>query len=293
MKKWILAIIVIVALVLLFFYVKGVFENKITLNPIAFQVGPFYIHWYGIIIASGIILCYFIGRHIGMKQGMNDEHIAEGIIVCIFTGIAGARLYYVFSEWDMYKNNPLEIFMTWHGGLAIYGGVIGGIIGAFLYTKFRKKCSFTLLQGMDLAAALLPLAQCIGRWGNFFNYEAYGSPTNLPWKMFIPFQYRMPGYETYEYFHPTFLYESTWDFITFSILLFFYLKKRKHNGETTALYFIVYSIGRIFIEQLRLDSLYWGELRAAQVTGILLLALGIGLFFFFRKNGKPILSKTA
>jgi phosphatidylglycerol:prolipoprotein diacylglycerol transferase len=193
----------------------------------------------------------------------------------------------------MYKNNPLEIFMTWHGGLAIYGGVIGGIIGAFLYTKFRKKCSFTLLQGMDLAAALLPLAQCIGRWGNFFNYEAYGSPTNLPWKMFIPFQYRMPGYETYEYFHPTFLYESTWDFITFSILLFFYLKKRKHNGETTALYFIVYSIGRIFIEQLRLDSLYWGELRAAQVTGILLLALGIGLFFFFRKNGKPILSKTA
>ena len=293
MKKWIVAIIAIVALVLLFFFVKGVFDNSIQLNPVAFKIGPFYIHWYGIVIAAGIILCYIIGSRIGVKQGMNEEHMAEAIIVCIFFGIAGARLYYVFSQWDLYKNNLLEIFMTWHGGLAIYGGVLGALLGGALYTRFRKNCSFTLFQGTDIAAAMLPLGQAIGRWGNFFNYEAYGSPTDLPWKMFIPFPYRMPGYEGFEYFHPTFLYESAWDILTFCVLFFFYAKKRKNHGETTALYFIVYSLGRIFVESLRLDSLYWGDWRAAQVTGVILMAVGILLFVYFRKKGKPIVKQTA
>ncbi len=291
MKKWIVAIIAIVALVLLFFFVKGVFDNSIQLNPVALKIGPFYIHWYGIVIAAGIIFCYIIGSRIGVKQGMNEEHMAEAIIVCIFFGIAGARLYYVFSQWDLYKNNLLEIFMTWHGGLAIYGGVLGALVGGALYTRFRKNCSFTLFQGTDLAAALLPLGQAIGRWGNFFNYEAYGSPTDLPWKMFIPFSHRMPGYESFEYFHPTFLYESAWDILTFCILFFFYAKKRKNHGETTALYFVVYSLGRIFVEQLRLDSLYWGGWRAAQVTGVILVVIGVLLFTYFRKKGQSIVKK--
>ena len=291
MKKWIVAIIAIVALVLLFFFVKGVFDNSIQLNPVALKIGPFYIHWYGIVIAAGIIFCYIIGSRIGVKQGMSEEHMAEAIIVCIFFGIAGARLYYVFSQWDLYKNNLLEIFMTWHGGLAIYGGVLGALVGGALYTRFRKNCSFTLFQGTDLAAALLPLGQAIGRWGNFFNYEAYGSPTDLPWKMFIPFSHRMPGYESFEYFHPTFLYESAWDILTFCILFFFYAKKRKNHGETTALYFVVYSLGRIFVEQLRLDSLYWGGWRAAQVTGVILVVIGVLLFTYFRKKGQSIVKK--
>ncbi|HOD90877.1 MAG TPA: prolipoprotein diacylglyceryl transferase [Thermotogota bacterium] len=288
MKKWIVAIIAIVALVLLGFFVKGVFDNTIQLHPIAFRVGPFEVHWYGIVIAAGIIFCYLIASRIGMRQGMNEEHMAEAIIVCLFFGIAGARLYYVFSQWDMYKDNPLEIFMTWRGGLAIYGGVLGALLGAVLYTRYRKNCSFTLFQGTDLAATFLPLGQAIGRWGNFFNYEAYGSPTDLPWKMFIPLSYRMQGYERYDYFHPTFLYESAWDILTFCILFYFYTKKRKHHGEVTALYFIVYSFGRIFVESLRLDSLYWGGWRAAQVTGVALLVIGLLMLFYFRKKGRPI-----
>jgi len=288
MKKWIVAIIAIVALVLLGFFVKGVFDNTIQLHPIAFRVGPFEVHWYGIVIAAGIIFCYLIASRIGMRQGMNEEHMAEAIIVCLFFGIAGARLYYVFSQWDMYKDNPLEIFLTRRGGLAIYGVVLGGFFALTLYTRSKKNCSFTLFQVTDLAAAFLPLGQAIGRWGNFFNYEAYGSPTDLPWKMFIPFPHRMQGYERYEYFHPTFLYESVWDVLTFCILLFYYTKKRKRHGEVTALYFVVYSLGRIFIESLRLDSLYWGTWRAAQVTGVTLIVIGLLSFFFFRKKGHPI-----
>lgn len=287
MKKWVLFIFGGAFVVFLFFYLKLAFQNSISLNPIAFQVGPFSIHWYGIIIAGGIILCYFICRNIGMSEGMNDEHIAEGIIVSIFTGIIGARTYYVLSQWPMYKNNLVTVFMTWQGGLAIYGGVIGGIVGLYLYTKIRKNCSFGFLQALDLGAALVPLGQAIGRWGNFFNYEAYGKPTNLPWKMFIPYQYRMDGFQTEEFFHPTFLYESMWDFLTFAILMYYYRNKRKNIGEATSLYFIVYSFGRFFIESLRLDSLYWGNQRAAQVTSSFLFVLGIGMFIYFKKAGKP------
>jgi len=149
-----------------------------------------------------------------------------------------------------------------------------------------KKSSFTFLQGFDIAALMLPLAQAIGRWGNFCNHEAYGKPTDLPWKMYIPPRFRMPGYEAFEFFHPTFLYESLWNIGIFVFLFWFYKNKRKNFGEILALYMIFYSIARFFIEGLRLDSLYWGEYRAAQITSVLLIIFGLLLFVLVRKYGK-------
>jgi len=286
MKKIMIAVIVLAALIGMFFFLRASFSNELNIDPVALSLGPFEVHWYGIIIASGIILCYIIGRRYALKEGIDDEQVAEAIIVGVFTGIIGARLYYVFSRWDVYSGMPGEIFKTWHGGMAIHGGVLGAMLGIFLYTRFRKNCTFTFFQGFDIAALMLPLAQAIGRWGNFANHEAYGKPTDLPWKMYVPPKFRMPGYESFEFFHPTFLYESAWNVGVFFLLLWFYKKKRKNFGEILALYMIFYSIARFFIESLRLDSLWWGDLRAAHVISIILIIAGIILFALIRKYGK-------
>lgn len=288
MKKFIVGILIVLCVIGMFFFLKASFANEIVIEPILFSMGPFAIHWYGIIIASGIIIAYILGRRFAIKEGIDDEHVAEALIVGVITGIVGARLYYVFSRWDIYSQAPGEIFKTWHGGMAIHGGVIGAMIGVFIYTRLRKKVSFTFFQGFDIAALMLPLAQAIGRWGNFCNHEAYGTPTDLPWKMYVPPMYRMPGYQSFEFFHPTFLYESLWNVGVFIFLVWFYKNRRRKYGEILALYMILYSVARFFIEGLRLDSLYWGELRAAQVTSVLLVIAGVALFVLIRKFGKDV-----
>ncbi|HPE67745.1 MAG TPA: prolipoprotein diacylglyceryl transferase [Thermotogota bacterium] len=285
-KRWIWWVVLVAGIVGAFFFLRANFRNDMFVHPVLFSVGPFQIHWYGVIIATGIIISYLIGRRYAIAEGIEDEHIAEGIIIGVFSGIVGARLWYVFSRWEVYSGNLSEIFMTWHGGMAIHGGVLGGMLGVFLYTRLRKKCSFGYLQAFDIASMMFPLAQGIGRWGNFFNHEAYGGPTDLPWKMYVPPLYRMPGFEGVEYFHPTFLYESIWNFCVFAFLLWYYKTKRKNFGEVLGLYLVLYSLARFFIEGLRLDSLWWGPLRAAQVTSVILIAIGIALFVWARKKGK-------
>jgi len=221
---------------------------------------------------------------------INPEHLDEALFWAIIFGILGARIYYVIFMWkDFYSKYPSEIFKIWHGGLAIHGAVIGGIFSVYLYTKLKKDCSFSFLQGLDLFASVLPLGQALGRWGNFFNYEAYGSPTNLPWGMYVPPSHRMPGYENFTKFHPTFLYESIIDFLIFLILYNYDLKKKNH-GETTALYFIFYSINRFWIESLRTDSLYFRSFRVAQLISIVLFMIGIIMFIYlrFQKNKKEV-----
>jgi len=284
-KKTIFIIISLAAIVGLFFFLKANFANEMYVDPTILTIGPLKINWYGFLIASGIVLCYMIGRKLAMNEGVKDEQVAEAVIISVLFAIVGARLYYVFSTWEMFSENPIEIFMTWHGGLAIHGGVIGAMLGLFLFTRLRKKCTFTFFQGADYAALLLPLGQGIGRWGNFFNHEAYGSPTDLPWKMYVPPQFRMWGYENFEFFHPTFLYESVWDIMIFAFMFWIFKNKRKKFGEMVAYYFILYSIGRFFIEGLRLDSLYWGELRAAQVISVILIVSGFILLYLLRKFG--------
>ncbi|MFA6656004.1 MAG: prolipoprotein diacylglyceryl transferase [Mesotoga sp.] len=291
MKKRVVLISVAAAsAVALFFFLRAVFSGKLILNPVIVEsLGPFSIRWYGVMIATGIIVAYILGRHQGLKEGIKEDYMIEGVFIGIIFGVLGARIYYVVFNYELYKGDFWSIFRTWDGGLAIHGAFFAALIVTFLYVKLRKKAELRFLQVTDIFTAVLPLAQAIGRWGNFLNYEAYGSPTDLPWRMFVPSRYRMPGYSGYDYFHPTFLYESLANIVIFSFL-YWYLGKRRNFGEVTALYMIFYSIVRFFVEGLRLDSLYIGktDVRTAQVVSVVLLFAGITLFMLSRYKGKPV-----
>lgn len=270
----------------LFFFLRAVFSGHLIVDPILIRIGNFGIRWYAVLIAFGIILAYLLGREEMKRERINEDHVVEALFYGVITGVVFARAYYVLFNLDYYLKNPKEIFMTWKGGMAIHGGIFAAFLVLYLYTKFKKNVSFTFLQGLDILFTYFPLAQAIGRWGNFFNYEAFGKPTDLPWKMFVPLSRRPIGYEKFSYFHPTFLYESLWDLMTFAILYTYIKRFRKNFGEVFALYLIIYSIGRYFIEGLRLDSLYLGTLRVAQLVSVVFIVFGILLFTHVRKKGR-------
>ncbi|MGQ9855351.1 MAG: prolipoprotein diacylglyceryl transferase [Fervidobacterium sp.] len=277
-KKLIIAAVLLIAAVFLFLFLKEVFAGNIILRDYIFKIGKFQLRWYSVCIASGILVAYFLGRRrlrdssLRLPYTLKPEDLDEGLFWGIIFGILGARTYYVVFNWSYYSRYPSEIWKIWHGGLAIHGGIFAAFATIFVYSKIKKYFSF--FQATDLFTSVLPLAQAIGRWGNFFNYEAYGRPTTLPWGMFVPPERRMPGYDVERFFHPTFLYESLWNIAVFCVLYFLIEKRKKYYGETTALYLIMYSLGRFWIESLRLDSLMAGRLRAAQVVSILLIILG-------------------
>jgi len=285
LKKILWASVIAITILLIFFFLKPVFSGNIILNSVIFRLGKLQVRWYGVLIASGIIIAYVVARVRIKAENINEDQVIEGLFYGVIAGVIGARIYYVIFNWDYFSKNPSDIFKTWNGGLAIHGAIIAAIIVAFLYTRLKKNVTFGFLQILDIALMVFPLAQAIGRWGNFFNYEAFGKPTDLPWKMFVPVQNRPFAYRKFEYFHPTFLYESIWDLIVFSILFTYTKKYRRNFGETAALYMIFYSIGRFFIERLRLDSLYMGSLRTAQVISVVLIILGVLLFAYLRRKG--------
>ena len=229
---------------------------EFTLNRVACTVFGKDIYWYGIIICVGFILAALYVNSRTKDFGITSDNLTDCLIICVPLGIICARIYYVVFEWGYYSQHPDEIIAIWKGGIAIYGGIIGTLIGLYVYSRV-KKLSFASL--CDLAAFGLLIGQCIGRWGNFVNGEAHGGPTTLPWGMTIDDQSMV---------HPTFLYESLWNLIGF-ILLHFYSKKRKFKGEMALLYVAWYGAGRAWIEGLRTDSLYIGSVRVSQLLAIL------------------------
>lgn len=268
----------------LFFFLKTVFSGELIVRDYIFQVGRFQLRWYSVCIATGIFTAYFLARRHLKNYPIKPEDLDEGVFWGILSGILGARIYYVIFNWGYYSRNPSEIWKIWHGGLAIHGAIFAVLLMIFIYSKVKGY--FTFFHATDLFTSVLPVGQAIGRWGNFFNYEAYGRPTNLPWKMYVPPDRRLPGFDDFEYFHPTFLYESLWNIGVF-IFLYFYMEKKKRNyGETTALYLVLYSVGRFWIESLRLDSLMAGGLRAAQVVSIILIIIGTSWYAYLRGKTK-------
>lgn len=225
---------------------------EFTLNRVACTVLGKDIYWYGIIICAGFILAALYVNSRTKEFGITSDNLMDCLIICVPLGIICARIYYVVFEWSYYAEHPGEIIAIWKGGIAIYGGIIGTLIGLFVYSRV-KKLSFASL--CDLAAFGLLIGQCIGRWGNFVNGEAHGGPTSLPWGMTI---------DGGSMVHPTFFYESLWNLIGF-ILLHFYSKKRKFKGEMALLYVTWYGAGRAWIEGLRTDSLYIGPVRVSQL----------------------------
>lgn len=243
------------------------------MNPIAFSIFGLEIRWYGIFIAMAMLIASTFVLRKGKAMGLKEDDIMDLVIWVLPSAIIGARLHYVlFYDLSYYMSQPLEILNLRAGGLAIHGGVIAGVLAGYIVTRI-KKMPFVKLA--DIVAPVLILGQAIGRWGNFFNGEAHGGPTDLPWGIMVDGQK----------VHPTFLYESVWDFIIF-LLLFKLLNHKKFDGQVAALYLILYSIGRYFIEGLRTDSLMVGPFRTAQVISLLMIALGGIIYQWGLKNLK-------
>ncbi len=237
------------------------------------QIGPITLRWYGLLIASGALLGLTLATREAVRRGLDPDALTTATLVAMLTGFIGARAYYVAFNWELYAGRPWDIPAIWKGGLAIHGGMLAGLLGAWLYMRARR---LPLLPYLDVAAPSVVLAQAIGRWGNFFNSEAYGRPTDLPWKLYIPPERRVPGFERFEFFHPTFLYESFWNVAVFLVLVFV-LRRRleRYPGALFLCYLGLYSVGRFFVEGLRLDSLTAGGLRAAQLMSLLLIVVAV------------------
>ena len=225
--------------------------------PRSLEIGPLNIYLYGIIIALGMVLAVVYGCRRGKAFGISADDITDGVLWIVPFAILCARLYYCVFSWDTYKDNLISILYIWEGGLAIYGGVLGAALGVAVFCRFKK---IKLPALLDLVALGFLIGQSIGRWGNFFNREAFGAATDSFFRMGLMNMYT----ETWEYYHPTFLYESLWNAVGF-VLLHFLSKRRKYDGQIALGYVAWYGLGRTFIEGLRVDSLYWGPFRVSQV----------------------------
>ena len=247
-------------------------------GPIIFQLGPLAIRWYGLLIASAVLIGVSLSQYLAEKRHVNPELLGDLAIWLVLGAIPCARIYYVAFEWPQYAQRPEDILAIWKGGIAIHGAILGGTIAALIFGKIQRVSFWQLA---DLIAPSAILGQAIGRWGNFFNSEAFGSPTDLPWKLYIPPNSRPIAYANFEYFHPTFLYESLWNLTVFGLLVTLFFrdlqgKIRLKTGALFLVYIAAYSSGRVWIEGLRTDSLMLGPLRAAQMVSLTGIVLGLG-----------------
>lgn len=248
-----------------------------TPNPIALHLGPLEIRWYGLLILTGAILGAFVATQEAKRKGENPDIVWDALLWVLPTGLLGARLYHVASAWDLYKDDLLRIVTDWRG-LGIYGAIAGGFLALWLYCRLNKQ---NLVRWLDIGAPGIILAQAIGRWGNFFNQELYGKPTDLPWAIYIDPAHRLPGYEQFERFHPTFLYESLWN-LTMCLLLLWVARRYTHwllEGDVFLLYIAFYGVGRAWVQTLRLDQWIVGQsIPFEQVLpAALALLAGIGI----------------
>jgi phosphatidylglycerol:prolipoprotein diacylglycerol transferase len=254
----------------------------------AFEIFGLPIYWYGIIIALAFLSAVLLGLRSCRKYDIEPDNVLDMVLFAAPAAIIGARLYYVIFSWDQYKDNLIDIFKVRDGGLAVYGGVIAAALVAWIYARVKK---MSFLNIMDFAAPYIVLGQGIGRWGNFVNQEAFGTATQLPWRMNgdIPDKYLSGLTNALDPakwgVHPTFLYESLWDFAVFFFLLWYRKKKKKLTGEVLFLYLIFYGIGRFIIEGLRTDSLYLGSIRVSQMLSALLV-LAFAVLFIYRRRKK-------
>ena len=256
----------------------------IEIDPVrAFRIGPLNIHMYGLIIACGLIAAVLYACRRSKQFGLKEDDIIDGVLWVTPFAILCARAYYCAFSWDMYRDNPISVLYIWEGGLAIYGGVLGALVGVTVFCLIKKIRIGALL---DLVALGFLIGQSAGRWGNFFNREAFGAPTES--------FFRMGLLNTYtgqvEYYHPTFLYESVWNLCGF-VLLHFLSKKRRYDGQIALRYAAWYGLGRAMIEGLRMDSLWWGPFRVSQLLAAVscIAAVTVLLVNHFRPHGEDAL----
>ncbi len=235
-------------------------------GAIAIEIGPLAIRWYGIFTAAAILVGLWLVDRQARIEGLPAEDVSSCIGWSIAAGYVGARLYEVAFNWDYYGRNWAKIPAVWEGGLAIHGGLIVGCATGIALVAWRR---LPVLRTMDIAGPAFAIAQAIGRWGNFFNEEAFGRPTDLAWKLYISPAHRPPEYRSAEFFHPAFLYESLWDLAVFVVLVRV-LRPRWHDrpGALFFWYIGLYSIGRFAIESIRVDSFWAGSYRVPQLASL-------------------------
>jgi len=248
------------------------FLNTHVPNPVAFEILGVSIMWYGVLIGVGALLCAAIVYWRAPRHDILSEKTLEIFIICLIAGLIGARIYYILFNWSHFGGDFMAMINVRQGGLAVHGGLILGFLVGYLLTK---RLRIEPLNGFDLFAPGVVLAQSIGRWGNFFNSEAHGGPTDLPWGILI----------NGELVHPTFLYESILCFVIFWILIFID-NRRTFHGQTFFWYGVLYSFGRFFIEELRTDSLMLGMFKQAQVISVLIFIICVALLVIFSRTKK-------
>ena len=287
-------------------------------GPELFQLGPFSLRWYGLLIAISVLVGLNLSGELASKKGLKKSLINDLLPILVLASVIGARIYYVAFEWRNYTgknfwssinflnlNIPIPSALEiWGGGIAIHGALIMGTLSIIFFCRWRKEPFWDVI---DVLVPSVALGQAIGRWGNFFNNEAFGIPTSLPWKLFIPYGFRPEIFSTQDYFHPTFLYESIWNIFVFGILIFLFRKANKReitlpSGSLSCLYLITYSLGRLWIEALRTDPLCLGGvppfceggLRIAQLISLILISAGlVGLWrIYISKKALPDPSLT-
>ena len=264
-------------------------------GPLVFQLGPFALRWYGLLIALAVLLGLALASRLAKARGIDPVLVADLLPLLVLGAVIGARVYYVALEWRQYAGNWGEMIAIWRGGIAIHGALLGGILTTVIYCRWRRQAFWPLL---DVLVPAVALGQAIGRWGNFFNSEAFGLPTDLPWKLRIPVENRPVEFMGDLYFHPTFLYESIWNLgVCVLLLLLFRSASRRRialpPGALSCVYLMSYSTGRLWIEGLRIDPLCLmaeppfctGGLRMAQLVSLVLIALGgLGLWQLYGKQ---------
>ncbi|NYB73931.1 MULTISPECIES: prolipoprotein diacylglyceryl transferase [Sedimentibacter] len=241
------------------------------MDPVAFRIFGIDIMWYGVLISLGVLLGVFFALREAKRTGFKGDDVLDFLLMAIPAAIVGARAYYVIFTWDYYNGNISEIINIRNGGLAIHGALIAGVITGILFCKKRK---INVLELLDILIPSVALGQAIGRWGNFVNQEAHGGPTDLPWGIVVNGQK----------VHPTFLYESIINFAVFIFLTWFARKKKTTHGQILALYLILYSAGRFFIEGLRTDSLMFLNMRIAQLISLAMILSGTALWYIVKKK---------
>ena len=268
-------------------------------GPLVFQLGPFALRWYGLLIALAVLTGLLLAMRLGRRRGIDDALIADLLPVLVIGAVLGARSYYVALEWRQYQGHWQDALAIWRGGIAIHGALIGGTIATILFCRWRRRRFWPLL---DVLVPAVALGQAIGRWGNFFNSEAFGLPTDLPWKLTIPVANRPSEFLEQATFHPTFLYESLWNLGVCGLLLLLFRQAGRGRiqlpaGALSCVYLMAYSTGRVWIEGLRLDPLCLfstppfcsGGLRMAQLMSLVLIAIGgLGLWWLLiRQRSLP------
>ncbi|HEY8418729.1 MAG TPA: prolipoprotein diacylglyceryl transferase [Limnochordales bacterium] len=275
--------IALAAAFLVFVLVRPMFTGERPIDPILLQIGPLQVRWYGFLIAFSFIPGFYLAAAEARRKGINPDLLYDFGFLAGVSGFVGARLAYVLQNLRHFLAEPARIVAVWEGGLSMHGVIIGGLLATIYFARKIRVPFFTFA---DVVFPALPLGQALGRWGNFFNQELFGYPTDVPWKMYVAPEYRPARWAAEAYFHPTFLYESLWNLATVGLLLWYRRRPAAREGDVLFLYLAVYSLGRFWVEFFRIGTPVVAGLTLAQLVSLLVIAAS-GLWLVFR-NRQPL-----